>query len=94
MVKQILRSDGDIYEYVKNDYFRITGKKFFYKFHENDKKKFDQNSYTIYETANTKFYNSHKKNKNIDKEYTECSSGEIDLINFFLYPHNNLLIYS
>jgi predicted ATP-dependent endonuclease of OLD family len=89
MVKQILRSDGDVYEYVRDEYFKITGKKIFYKFHENDTKNFDQNAYTIYETANTKFYNSHKKNKNIDKGYTECSSGEIDLINFLTLTSDN-----
>lgn len=89
LVKHILKTEGDVYEYVRDEYYKITCKKFFYKFHENDKKNFDQNAYTIYEIANTKFYNSHKKNENINKNYTECSSGEIDLIKFLTLTSNN-----
>lgn len=89
LVKSTLYFNDDIREYVRNEYLKITGKKFICKFHENIKKNFDQRAYTICQMSNTKFYNSHKNDKNIDKEYTECSSGEIDLINFLTLTSEN-----
>lgn len=89
LVKYMLRTNNAIFDYVQARYNEITGKYFLLKFHENQNKNFDQHAYTIYELANSKFYNSHRYEHNIGKNYTECSSGEIDMIKFLTLTSEN-----